>query len=51
MRRDAKGAKALLPRMNAGGSHRSSNLDNGGERQLKAHDEEGVVVATIEADG
>ena len=34
-----------------GGSHLSSTLDNSGERQLKAHDEKGVVVATIEADG
>jgi hypothetical protein len=33
------------------GPHRGSKLDNSGERQLKAHDEKGVVAATIEADG
>ena len=51
MRRDAEGAKALLPRMNAGRSHLSSDPDNSEERQLEAHDEKGVVVATIKADG
>ena len=49
MRRDAEGAKALLPRMR--GSRLSSDPDNSEERQLEAHDEKGVVVATIKADG